>query len=350
MVDCSIVGNRSGGSDAGGGIYISTSGTITNCFVANNRSLKGGGVASTVGSSSYNAYRPHILGCVISNNVAQLPDGETGKDGNGGGIHSTNCSKIDGCLVTHNEARKSAGSGVYYGGIQTGAGIILRNTVIEYNKAIEGYGGGCGIGSTVGIITNCLFVGNSASSGGGLVISGGGLVVDCTIISNSTAAFIQGGTLRNSLVAYNTNGIRVEATGTGTGLFQNCTIFGNGDTGINFLKESLVENCIITGHAQNNWVYNNAGGENTVWLNSCTTPLPTGTSDVGNIVEDPKLVDPANGDYSLQGSSPCINKGIYRDWMAGAFDLQGKNRIIGPAVDIGAFEAPLPLGTLFIIL
>jgi len=46
-------------------------------------------------------------------------------------------------------------------------------------------------------------------------------------------------------------------------------------------KVSLVENCIITGHSGNNWVYGaNTGGTSTVWEASCTTPLPAGSSDV----------------------------------------------------------------------
>ena len=45
----------------------------------------------------------------------------------------------------------------------------------------------------------------------------------------------------------------------------------------------------------------------------------------------------------------CIDKGVFRSWMADAKDLAGDPRIIAAAVDMGAFEAPLPLRTVIVV-
>ena len=97
-----------------------------------------------------------------------------------------------------------------------------------------------------------------------------------------------------------------------------------------------------------NWSYDGTGSGST-WTNSCTYPLPTGASVVGMETNAPRFMNAALGDFSLRGSSPCIDKGVYRTWMASAKDRAGNPRIIGAAVDMGAFEAPLPPGTAIVV-
>jgi hypothetical protein len=72
----------------------------------------------------------------------------------------------------------------------------------------------------------------------------------------------------------------------------------------------------------------------------------------GNIVLDPKFVDPDGPDdnpdtwednnYHLQGDSPCIDAGKNADWMIAAVDLDGTPRILfggsSATVDMGAYE------------
>jgi hypothetical protein len=61
----------------------------------------------------------------------------------------------------------------------------------------------------------------------------------------------------------------------------------------------------------------------------------------GNISADPLFADRAGGDYRLTHLSPAVDAG---DSAAGAAarDLLGSPRILGAAVDLGAYELPQP--------
>jgi hypothetical protein len=76
---------------------------------------------------------------------------------------------------------------------------------------------------------------------------------------------------------------------------------------------------------------------------SCTTPVPL--NGIGNITNAPLFVDAASGNFRLQANSPCINAGRNADAPAG-LDLDGNLRIVGGAVDIGAYEFQSPQSAL----
>ncbi|MCX6922894.1 MAG: hypothetical protein NT154_06740 [Verrucomicrobia bacterium] len=71
-------------------------------------------------------------------------------------------------------------------------------------------------------------------------------------------------------------------------------------------------------------------------LNYCCTPSPP-SSGVGNITSAPLFVDRAGGNLRLQSSSPCINAGT-NAYAVGSTDLDGRPRIVGGRVDMGAYE------------
>jgi hypothetical protein len=81
------------------------------------------------------------------------------------------------------------------------------------------------------------------------------------------------------------------------------------------------------------------------WQFCCTTPKPT--SGTGNITNEPGFVDLANGNLRLQSNSPCINAG-YNSLANGSPDLDGRPRIVGAKVDIGAYEYQGPGRSKFI--
>ncbi|MBN8681792.1 MAG: hypothetical protein J0L99_04045 [Chitinophagales bacterium] len=55
---------------------------------------------------------------------------------------------------------------------------------------------------------------------------------------------------------------------------------------------------------------------------------------------DPLFINPAGGDFRLQTCSPAINAGDNSVVAPGATDLDGRPRILGGRVDIGAYEHP----------
>ena len=92
-----------------------------------------------------------------------------------------------------------------------------------------------------------------------------------------------------------------------------------------------------------NEIYTLAGC--TVTLNYCcvdnTGYAGAGTVNDSNncIHDDPQFVDPANGDYHLKDTSPCIDAGDNSLVPSGVDkDLDGNPRIVNGTVDIGAYE------------
>ena len=87
------------------------------------------------------------------------------------------------------------------------------------------------------------------------------------------------------------------------------------------------------------------------FTNCCTYPSTATVlaTSPGYINVDPKFVDPAHGDFSLQLSSPCRNAGTKADWMENALDLAGKKRIFEHEVDIGCYEYKPIYGMMLIV-
>jgi len=64
-------------------------------------------------------------------------------------------------------------------------------------------------------------------------------------------------------------------------------------------------------------------------------PLPT--DGIGNIALQPRFVDLIHGDLRLRSDSPCINAGN-NAYVSGSTGLDGRPRIVGAGVDMGAYE------------
>jgi len=121
-------------------------------------------------------------------------------------------------------------------------------------------------------------------------------------------------------------------------MLNNCTLTGNSAHFGGGIYHSIPNNCIL--------YYNTAAiganysdsdfAPNDLLSYCCTTPMPP--NGVGNITNAPLFVDYAAGNLRLQSNSPCINSGN-NAYVPGNTDLDGRSRIVGGTVDMGAYES-----------
>lgn len=145
--------------------------------------------------------------------------------------------------------------------------------------------------------------------------------------------------LTNCLVeAQPSNGVEVAA---GSVTVVNTTLARNGGWGLTNTDGTVsLLNCIAWGNT------NGGVSANCDLTYTCSQEAHAGA---GNRNEDPLFRDAAAGDYRLTAASTCINAGLNEAWMAQATDLDGERRLRGGTVDLGAYEAPGPRGSLLMV-
>ena len=258
----------------------------------------------------------------------------------GGAVYSSGANTTLRNCVIADSVSWYEGGGVYFG---TGDGWLESCTVRD-NQSFFGDGGGAVVHS----VSNCLFEGNSASSGmGGLYAVqafrstfkdneagysyGGGYiqtVADCIFEGNSADNNVGGLRCESAsgcLVVSNTASYSV---GGMQGDAINCTIVGNqaGSTGG---LQGEARNSIIFGNTPDN-----IDGFQTI-LFSCAPELDHGT--LGNITNHPMFVDADAGDYHLSSLSPCADMGA-NAYSPGSADLDNNPRVANSRIDMGAYE------------
>lgn len=236
----------------------------------------------------------------------------------GGGVVSD--STLTDCTLTYNQALYGGGAG---GGTLTGC-------TLSYNQAAIGGG------ATMSTLRRCTLNGNSADySGGGAKDSSS---QNCTFYSNSA---IDGGGMNGGTAAncwFSANGAQ-HGGGSYKGELWNCTLVQNTASvqGGGSYKDTLF-NCIVYHNHCTQY------GENyydSLFSCSCSTPAPGGQ---GNLDSDPQFKNHLFGNFRLQPTSPCINRGDNAvEWIT-ATDLDGNPRVMYGTVDMGAYEYQLPTG------
>ncbi|OGV62741.1 MAG: hypothetical protein A2498_02745 [Lentisphaerae bacterium RIFOXYC12_FULL_60_16] len=250
------------------------------------------------------------------------------------------------------------------GGVELQAGLVTNCYLIN-NPTVTTYGGGLNVSG--GTATTCRVANNSNAGGnwspGGGVWMSGGLVVNCLITNNLGAGgfwqfstsgggvYLNGGTLRNCLVAWNRTTSGSQGNGGGVysaGRLENCTVVSNTCTagltgGGVYLNGGSVTNSIIW-YNRAGTVTNNLNMTNKVGY-SCSPTLVAGVN--GNLSTNPQFQDRDKGDFRIMPGSPCKDKGRAFPWMAGGRDLAGNARVLGAAVDMGAYEVSISRGGIF---
>lgn len=306
-----------------------------------------------------------------------------------------------GCEFTGNYSFQ--GSGLY---ITNNADVLIDNCVFANNSndVVSGVGKVIVVNHSKATIKNTVFDGNgySAYGGGILFVSGTfgpntgeeyihpvDVVIDgCTFKNNqNTALRMQGKpndrvSVSNSLFFKNTghSGAAVDVNSEMDFYMTNCTVTENHASGqwaggVMLSGDGIAEirNSIISGNTSvyafmpDFWTYRPVSFKNSIlalsggsanwdagFFNDFTLPEGDMSTDLGgNLDTAPLFVDAANEDYRLMPTSPAVNAGYNAVFAPNAVpnlsayttDLAGNPRIVGTAVDMGAFEFDPEMGT-----
>lgn len=182
-------------------------------------------------------------------------------------------------------------------------------------------------------------------------------------LSNEGAG-VYGGTVRRSVIRWNTLTYNGFGAGVSKVFAESCLIVDNGSTAVersngggaanaDLLNCTVVRNVADKGAGLYDCTAKNAvialnvdlTGASSDWTGDSVEPDPSDccTPTSGGIAVDATklFVDAANDDWRLQEGVACVNAGA-ADERLGALDVTGAPRIYGEAVDMGALEWDAP--------
>jgi hypothetical protein len=268
--NCIIAGNSA--TSNGGGISVSNVNTtgvvlLLNCLITSNTcGLNGGGICAALGTNGL----LDIVGCIVSDNIANPSAIQDGSYHNGGGIYVSGSSLIKYCVVQGNLCLGpydiNEGGGIYS---DTGVAAI-RNCIVSGNSCPDStswnYGGGIYVNSGSIVMTNSVISSNAVSSA--RIGEGGGVFIWSSVNSASIV---------NCTIAYN----NIEGLWSG-------------------LNAAQVMNSIL--------FFNNSDGTQIIGTTNVTyCDVQNGFTGTGNIDGNPIFLSAS--DLIIVSASPCINKG-----------------------------------------
>jgi predicted outer membrane repeat protein len=243
-----------------------------------------------------------------------ITGGNTSSIGGGGILNSNGTLTLTNSTVNNNSAIGSPGGGIFNSGT-----VTVTNSTVSNNFA----GSGGGIFSQSGTVTlvNSTVSNNSATNGGGIATNGTMMVTNSTV-SNNSAAF-GGGIYYNSFGTTNLSNTIIANSTSGGDCVRN--------VGTINAEYSLIGDGLGCVNGTNN---NNLNGD----------PMLGPLQDNGGPTFTHALLA---GSPAIDAGSNTLAAGLTTDQRGTGFD-----RIVGSAVDIGAFEwvatvtenCPLPQG------
>jgi|GEM_PF-684741 len=269
-------------------------------------------------------------------------------------------SIVSGFTVTGGYATGSSFPGHDFGGAFycDGASPTITDNVLVNNVAsYNGWGGAISCtGSASPLISNNVIQGNSASYGGGISSTGSGtspLIINNLIIGNLIIGYsarrygagIYCGDYSTTDILNNTIADNDASESTwsvpGAGICSRAGASAN------------VRNCIIWRNISEDedQISIRASGNDVAFLSVSHCDIAGGQAAIfvgtggtlewgeGNIDTDPLFADAERGNYRLVAASLCIDAGdpTYTP-LPGEVDLAGNARVVGLAIDIGAYE------------
>ena len=333
IINNTITGN-SATSGAGGIEFVNSSPTIENNEISGNH---GGGIKCGGGGSSSIAIIDNIINgnyggsginCSGGDVSGTIQDNEINSNTTteyGGGICSegTNSLTIQNNIIINNEA--DYGAGIYCS--STSSAAIIQNNEISLNEA-KTNGGGicCRIDASPTIINNIISENFANEDGGGIccydnsspMIQNNEISLNSALYGGGIYCYSSSPTIINNTVSGNSS-------------------IGGGGIFCWYHSYPKVTNTILWADFPYE-IYVDTSSE----IDITYSDIQDGWPGEGNIDADPLFIDPDNGDYHLNDSSPCIGAGIMTPDVP-ATDIEGNPRPNPPGSnpDMGAYENPL---------
>ncbi len=321
----SIVSGNTAGND-GGGIYSIGAVTLTNSTVSgNSANVNSGGIyannGGTIVNSTISGNTANFGGGIIVNGGAMTLTnsnilGNRANNNDGGGIANFGTTTLTNVAVQNNTAGDDGGGIVNFGTLNIFNSTLSNNTALSASSANSGGGALLNTIGGTATLTNTTVSGNTAKNGGGIRNDGNLTLTNTTVTNNLATGGFGGGGIANSV---------------GVLTIRNTILAGNIDTSGNNIVDLGKSPFATVTDAGNNLIGNTA---------NTGTPITFAASTLLNV--DPKLAPLANyggvtQTHALLPNSPALNAG--NNAFATATDQRGAPRIIGSAVDIGAFES-----------
>ena len=234
--------------------------------------------------------------------------------------------------------------------IYLGGGAQISGFTLANGSSIWG---GAGVASDgLGIVTNCIITNNVCPNDGHF--GGGGalntVIYNSWLVKNFTGFLPGGGAMGSELInCIVSENEASEGGGVAECLIRNCTVTQNQVPAIGTTfafptgggaSKSTIDNCIVEFNTIEGFGDPSTSNHVSCLINySCTGPLPA--SGHGNFSADPRFVSAAGNNFRLAPNSPCINSGL-NSLAPSSTDLDGLARIVGSAVDMGAYEYLTP--------
>jgi predicted outer membrane repeat protein len=332
VTNCVFTGNT---ADLGGAIYCSDNGDLSlqNCTINKNSAGFGGAIYCLLS-------RPKMSDCMFSMNQGTWAGGAVFNDkaaptfsscifndnstnGDGGGmLNEASSPKLSNCDFSGNSAR--TGGAAYYG---PGCEPTIIGAKIAQNYA--DYGGGIYVSECINAgVTDCFIIQNMAILGAGIYSADTVLTIKQCVVCENMARYGAA--------------VFCDAQPDGRAVMNNCTLAGNSAVlGRSIACDSFLGRSTVT--VTNSILYN---GDNEI-LNNDNSKILITYSDIqggwpgkNNIDADPRFTDISRGIYHLLADSPCIDAGDPQYLPEpNETDFRGKPRLVGEAVDMGAYEA-----------
>jgi CSLREA domain-containing protein len=324
---CTLSGNSA--TQRGGGIYSGQTATL----IVSNSTFTNNSATGFGGGGIYDQEGP----VTITNSTFDHNSSGSQADGGGIDIIGAGTLTVSGSTFTNNSAR--LGGAVYGGTTLTVMGSTFAN-----NSAVD-IGGGIDGGPLT--LSDSTLVGNSAMNGGGLAIGSPSTVSNCTLAGNSATAAGGG-------IFYVSNSSADTLTLTNVTLTNNQVNIGGQGGGLRVfpgLVVPVLHNMLIAGNLRGTsrddvaGVLNSGSDFNLIGDGTGLSGISDGTSGnhIGSsaIPIDPRLAPLGNYGGPTQTvplllGSPALGAGSTA--YAAATDQRGLPRVVGGAIDIGAFQ------------